>query len=162
MALGLTVNGPFLTLFHGEVLGHSRAYINSLFAYGNLVGALFVLFAGKLSDWVGAKRVLYLGIVFHTSFILIWSLSRISILFILAIPFVQWIYLAYQIVLVEITEERERGRKVGLFGTVTGGFGSLSPFLGGYIRRELGDLSPFVTALIFALLSLLPSKKVHS
>lgn len=161
MALGLTVNGPFLTLFHGEVLGHTRSEINRLFAYGNLIGAIFVLFAGRLSDEVGAKKVLYLGIVLHTLLVVTWALTRYSILFVVSIPFVQWVYLAYQIVLVKITREKERGKKVGLFGTITGGLGSLSPLLGSAMKRSIGDLSPFYGALLFALFSLIPSKKVQ-
>lgn len=158
MAIGLTVNGPFLTLFHGEVLGHSRSRINRLFAHGNLIGALFVILAGKLADRWGAKKVLFSGVLIHTLLIVFWALTGSSLLFVSSIPFVQWIYLAYQVVLVEITKEEERGRKVGLFGTITGGMGSLSPLFGSLMKKGMGDLSPFFAALGFASLSLLPSR----
>jgi MFS family permease len=162
MALGLTVNGPFLSLFHGEVLGHPKAEINRLFAYGNLLGALFVLVAGRLADTIGAKRVMMMGIISHTVLVIVWALTGSSPIFVLSIPFVQWIYLSYQVVvLVRITRMEERGRRIGFFGTITGGLGSLSPVFGGYVKRGYGDLSPFWTALILGIASLMPTERVR-
>jgi MFS family permease len=154
LLLSLTTHGPFLTLFQEEVLKMTRDKINFLFAIGNFLGAITSLIGGRLTDRIGAYRVLAISVILHPLLIVIWSFQRTPLFFALSFPFIMWAYITYQVLLTDISPETSRGTHIGIFGTITGLAGATGPFLGMQLKLRYGDRMPFFTALLIGLVSL--------
>ena len=154
LLLSLTTHGPFLTLFQEEVLQMRRDKINFLFAMGNFLGALTSIMGGKLTDRIGAYRVLAVSIILHPLLIVIWTFNKTPFFFVLSFPFIMWAYITYQVLLTEISPEASRGTHIGIFGTITGLAGAMGPFLGMQLKLRYGARMPFFGAFIIGILSL--------
>jgi len=154
LLLSLTTHGPFLTLFQEEVLSMTRDKINFLFAIGNFLGAITSLVGGKLTDRIGAYRVLAISVILHPLLIVIWTFIKTPFFFALSFPFIIWAYITYQVFLTEISPEESRGTHIGIFGTVTGLAGAFGPFFGMQLKLRYGERMPFFAALLIGILSL--------
>jgi MFS family permease len=151
LAFSITVYGPFLTLFQEEVLRFGEDRINLFFAIGGFLSALGSLVGGRLSDHFGARIVLALSLLLHTLLLLIWSLSGgFLALFVLSFSFSQFCHVSYYTLITQSSRERFRGRVVGVFGTVTGAFSALGPFVAMQLKLTLGHWAPFALATLFA------------
>jgi len=151
----LSIFGPFLTLFMKDVLLYTKARINTLVSFGWLIGAFLSPFAGMLSDRLGAKRILGVSVILHPVLLFLWTIVKAPFFLILSIPFAQFVYITYQVIISEITEETTRARLIGLFGTVTGLVSATGPYIGMKIRLNLGDPVLFLMASIIAVVSVM-------
>ena len=151
LIFSLTSNGPFLTLFGSEMLGLKKSTINFYFAAGTYIGALSSLIFSDLPVIVGARRILGLCFFAIPTFVILWSHTGHPLFFFLALPFVHWAYITYQIVLTDLSPSDRRGTGIGLFGTITGLVGSAGPFVGMRFKLHLGPRAPFYLALVLGI-----------
>ena len=154
LIFSLTSNGPFLTLFGSEIFRLKKATINFYFAIGTYIGALSSLIFSDLPEAVGARRILGICFLSIPSFVLLWSYYGHPLFFFLALPFVHWAYITYQIVLTELSPSHRRGTGIGLFGTLTGLVGSAGPYVGMQLKLFYGPRAPFYLALALGIVAI--------
>ena len=164
LALSFTINGPFLTLYQEEVLGLEEGQINLLFGLAGIPSAILSLVAGWLTDKFGGRRITAISMVVHALSTFLWGYFNGNLLFLtLAFIFVQFFYVSYQTVIAKITNEKNRARFTGVFGTISGLVSSAGPYMGMYVKLEQGFTATFQLCLLFAIISslLLYQVKVH-
>jgi len=116
LCLSLTINGPFLTLYQEEVLRLNKSQINLIFGLASIPSALSSLLAGWLSDKLGSKKITATGIFLHALLTLLWANFNGNILILIfSFTFVQFFYVGYQVILTQITDERNRAKLIGFF-----------------------------------------------
>ena len=114
-------------------------------------------FSGKLTDTIGRKKVIYLGILF--SVIISWSYPfSYSVLFFLTLRFLHGFSAGFTptgstALLTDIIPAEQRGRAMGLWGTfISLGFG-VGQFSGSWIGIHFGMNALFIIAGATSLLS---------
>jgi len=152
-----TVWGPFITLHMKEFLKFNKKNINLLFSLGAFLQAIVSISAGRISDKIGHIKSMMLGMLGHSSLLLLWSfLSRGELTYILvpfSFMFIQFSYISYQVIINLITHRKTRGRAIGLFGTVAGLISSLGPMIGYWLKKNISPQGPFMGAFAFAIIS---------
>lgn len=160
LAMALTLNGPLVTLYLQESLGKSEEEINLLYASGWIVAALLSFVAGRLSKRFNAWIVLGVSVLFHPIFLIAYLNSNspfVPPIIFLLISFIlfQFFMITQALVLTSLTNEKNRGRITGFFGTVTGVVASLGPPIGVELKTAFGGFTPFFLAISLSILAFL-------
>jgi predicted MFS family arabinose efflux permease len=71
--MAITVHGPFISLHAKDVGRLSEQGINSLMAAVGLVAAVAWLAGGRMIQWLGARRMPWLGTLAHPGALLPWA-----------------------------------------------------------------------------------------
>jgi multidrug resistance protein len=156
--LGNGIIAPLLP-FYAEKLGANGIWLGIIFAGVSLSSAIFMPFSGRLSDRVGRKLILSIGLFAYTlfSFAYVWadniaSLTLVRFLQGAAACMVQPIAQAY---VGDITPEGEEGKWMGIFNaTFITGFG-FGPLMGGVLADSFGVDSAFYAMGILNLIAFL-------
>jgi multidrug resistance protein len=146
--LGNGIIAPLLPLY-AEKLGASGLWLGIIFAGVSISSAIFMPFAGKISDRVGRKPVLSVGLFVFTltSFAYVWADTIASLI---AVRFVQGAAAAMvmpvaQAYMGDITPEGQEGKWMGFFNaTFITGFG-FGPLMGGVLADRFGMDVAFYT-----------------
>lgn len=156
LVFSISIHGPFMTLFQKESLKFSESRISLLFAIGGILSALSSLLGGSMTDKLGGKKILGMSVCLHPFLLFLWSsLSGFAPFFVISFAFSQFCYIAYQVVITDLTEEETRGRLIGIFGTTTGLISSLGPIIGMQLKIHYGYKAPFYLAFGFGIISFL-------
>lgn len=132
-----------------------------------LKGTIYILFSisaaisrpisGKLSDTIGRKKVMYMGIMFAFITTMIYPLAETVMMF-LWLRFLHGFSAGFlptgaTALVTDLLPTKGRGVAMGIWGTfISVGFG-LGNFFAKYIRHEVGLEGLFIVAACFALLS---------
>jgi MFS family permease len=147
--------GPLIARHAGEEHLLDEVQLNLLLAAGNGAAILAALMGGWLTDRLGHRRAMGLGLAVQATGILTWSLlppSPLSIGF-FVVSSAGWVvaHIAYGALLTGVTEGRARGTFVGVVGMLTGLLGSPAGRVGAGLR-SLNSSGPFWAALLLSLL----------
>lgn len=154
LSVTLTINGPYISLFLKESLNLSEKEINLVFTKTGITTAATCFILGKIIDYMNPAKAWALASLLHPILLLLWAfLKGSTILLILSTAFIEMAYIAYPILVSRAFPESTRGKGLGLFGSITGGLGSLSPILLNIFNKNSSFLLPFVLAAIFGILS---------
>ncbi len=164
LATSITM-GPFPTLHFKEGLLMPESQINLFFGLAWGIAAFLSLFGERLAARLRAKRILAASVLLNPLMLLFWVFVGRSGWqvgpFLASFFFAQFIIVAYQLLLAELTTPQNRGRVAGLFGVVTGLVSSVGPAVAMQAKLAWGDWLPFGLATLFgalALLALLPCR----
>lgn len=154
--VGFGVIMPILP-FYAESMGATATHLGMLFAAYSVVQFLFAPMWGRLSDRIGRRPVLMIGLVgFGLSFLLFGLANSLWMLFaartlggILSAATLPTV-LAY---VADITDVRSRGSGMGIIGASAGIGITFGPVIGGY----LGEIDPSLPFFFAAGLGLLVS-----
>jgi len=160
VSLAMGVVGLVLPLYAAGKLGATYTEIG-------LIGVMYVVFdiafsipAGMLGDRFGRKPFLLAGFLMTSlSFFLYSFCNTVSSLLLVRLyqgaaeaP----IWVNMQTAIAEFSEERQRGRAMGLYGTSwAAGFG-VGPLLAGWIYPKIGASWSFIGSAVLVLISALP------
>ncbi|MFA7274170.1 MAG: MFS transporter [Crocinitomicaceae bacterium] len=155
----------FMTSFN-LILPELNQFITNL-GGGDKKGLIFVFFAitalisrpysGKLSDTIGRKRVMYLGVAVSAIICLLYPLSH-TVLFFLFLRFVHGIGAGFTptgatALITDILPISHRGRGMGIWGTfISLGIG-VGQSLGSLITNSIGLDNLFLIASLFSVVS---------
>lgn len=139
--LGLGIVAPLMPLF-AESLGATGLWLGIIFSGFSLTRALFTPLVGKISDRVGRKLFITLGLFFYSLFSFsytlagdVYTLTGVRLLHGLASAMVIPIAMAY---VGETTEKGREGEVMGTFGiSLFLGMGS-GPVIGGFLNDAFG------------------------
>lgn len=156
--LGNGIIAPLLPLY-AETLGASGVWLGIIFSGVAISSAVFMPFAGRISDRRGRKTILSIGLfaVTLTSFAYVWADS------ILGLTMVRFLQGAASAMIVpiaqayigDISPEGEEGKWMGIFNaTFISGFG-FGPLMGGILADYFGMDAAFYTMGTFNLLAFL-------
>lgn len=154
--VGFGVIMPILP-FYAENMGATATHLGLLFAAYSVVQFIFAPMWGQLSDRIGRKPVLLIGLLgFGVSFALFGLATKLWMLFaartlggILSAATLPTV-LAY---VADTTDVKSRGKGMGIIGAASGIGITFGPVIGGY----LGEISPSLPFFFSALLALLVS-----
>ena len=144
--LGNGIIAPLLPLY-AEKLGASGIWLGIIFSGVSISSAICMPFAGRLSDHVGRKLILSIGLFIFTvtSFAYIWANSIASLM---AVRFIQGAAAAMvmpisQAYIGDIAPEGQEGKWLGVFNsTFIAGFG-FGPLMGGVLSDYFGMNAAF-------------------
>ncbi|MCT4561560.1 MAG: MFS transporter [Crocinitomicaceae bacterium] len=131
-----------------------KGLIITLFALGSLLARPF---SGKLSDHIGRKKVMTIGIIIGTVVCLIYPF-QLGVFFFLSLRFIHGIAAGFMPTgatasVTDILPSNKRGRGMGIWGTfISLGIGA-GQSMGTPIKQALGIDSMFVIASVIALIS---------
>lgn len=147
----LTLCGPFIPLHAEDVLGFDKPRINGLFAMSGFASMLTSLLSGYLVEHYGSHNILIMASLGHVVAMAAWAMMGSSTLgpslFMAAAVGFQMIVVAYNVLLMQLTAGRSRGKLVGFFGAVTGIVSAITHIAGAYLRASFGSIAPFWAAL---------------
>lgn len=145
---------PELNEFISELGGsNQKGLIITLFT---ISAALSRPFSGKLSDTIGRKKVMLIGVVFAVIFTLIYPISFIVSIFLL-LRFMHgfsagFLPTAATAMVADILPREKRGVGMGIWGVfVSIGIGA-GQFLGSIVRSEFGMTNLFIISALFSVL----------
>ncbi len=148
----LTIWGPFIALHARDWWGWSEPEINNAMAVGSIALSLVSLVAGRITDRYGDDRVLIVGSLAFPALMVLLAYLRPSPIFwvvlLLLFAFSQLAWIAYSVFIAHQAPAEYRGSFLGIVGTISGLLGSLSPGVGGVVRRQWGSFAPFWLALL--------------
>jgi DHA1 family multidrug resistance protein-like MFS transporter len=144
--LGNGIIAPLLPLY-AEKLGASGVWLGIIFAGVSISSAIFMPFAGRLSDHVGRKLILSIGLFVFTviSCAYVWANTIASLM---AVRFIQGAASAMvqpisQAYIGDIAPEGQEGKWIGIFSaTFIAGFG-FGPLMGGVLSDYFGMNAAF-------------------
>lgn len=141
----------FITRLDGE------NYKGLIFLLFSVSAAISRPFSGKLTDTIGRKKVMYLGVIFGTMVLLLYPLS-LTVLFFLSLRFMHGFSAGFlptgaTAYVTDILPQEKRGVAMGIYGTfMSVGFGFGNYFSNG-ILNWLGYNGLFAVAAVFCLLA---------
>jgi MFS family permease len=164
----LTVWGPFIPMFAADVAGLSAQQINYAFAIAPLPAVAISVWAGRLVDTWGPRRVVALGMIGHVVALALWVAVRgwwlavVSLL--LAYTTYQLAVIAYDTLRASMAGDEARGRVLGTLGAATGIVSGLAPTAGAALMQVFGPTAPYWLAGVacVASLALLPALRAVS
>ncbi|MCL6451363.1 MAG: MFS transporter [Acetobacteraceae bacterium] len=152
---GLTAWGPFIALYLADSMGYTPRQVNLLFALAPLLAVGFSPFGGRITDRLGAGRVLGLACLAHVVTLAGWLFTRglglTAFFLVLVFGSIQLAGIAFDTLRAEVAGDRERGRVLGVLGTAAGTAAAMAPVLAGLLSRRFGPLAPFGLAAMAAL-----------
>lgn len=151
------VFGPYFAILARDAWHNTDAGINLLWAAGS-IAALGGVFAGRLSDHWGGKRVLGIGALGFGIGTMVWGIAPtwewgIAPLLV-AFFFSEMAIIAQQTLQADITTPATRSSVIGAIATVTGLFGGAGPTFGAWLITVGGNPLPFLAAGALGLLIL--------
>lgn len=141
----------YISLLGGE---NQKGLIITLFAFSSLLARPF---SGKLSDYIGRKKVMIIGIIIGTIVCLIYPF-QLGVVFFLFLRFLHGIAAGYMptgatAAVTDILPSNKRGRGMGIWGTfISLGIG-VGQSIGTPIKQSLGIDAMFIIASVIALFS---------
>jgi MFS family permease len=158
---------PFLAPYIKETLQHANLHGISLNIWLGIIAAaaplaviLCVHAMGALSDDIGRKRIILIGMLFSLSSIIIYLLAKDPLLFVLArgmeVVGYTTVTMLTLVSVNDLLEGKARGRVQGIFMSIQQAGNILGPLAGAWLAVRYFPQLPFLAAiLIFAALALL-------
>jgi len=162
--VGITAFSALASIYVVEILGGSRILwgISSMLAF--VFGALAIAPAGRLSDRVGRKPIIAIGLflqfALYLSFVFFRNPIFVAVLLVAPMSFV--VCNTITTLVTDFSQESERGKAVGIQYAFLNGGGVAGPFLGGAIAEVSGIGSVLLFAIACVLFSLLWLQKTVS
>jgi len=157
LMVDMTFYGPFIPLYAKDFIKISDASIQMMFALGGLFAVFFNLVSGKLTKIMGSRKAMIVGVLGHSLLFIPWlftrSLSGAAALYIPTYIFLQLSYIAHDTIMSDLTDIETRSTVIGVFFMVPGIIASFSPQIGAQMSNYFGPFTPFVMAIIFAVLT---------
>ncbi len=157
IVLCITVWGPFIALHAKDFVGLSKSEINLLFSIGSISAAIFSILTGKIIDKIGGKPIFIISVILHPLAFIPWLFTGNLVngipYFIFAYLFYQGVYIAYKVIISDLTSPANRARVFGVFGAITGMIGAFAPTFGMLTKIRFGPEAPFLMALAIGLVS---------
>jgi len=155
ISLSMGIVGLALPLYAWESLGASYTEIGLLGTAYVIFNFLFSPLAGRVSDRLGRKPFLVLGLFFVAFSFVLYPLIR-SIWWLFVVRLLQGaaeapIWVNAQAAVADLSRAEKRGRAMGVYGT-SWAFGfTIGPFLSGYLYKIINASSIFVLSAFIAL-----------
>lgn len=160
VSLAMGAIGLFLPIYAAEELGANYTEVGLLGVMYVVFNILFSIPAGVLGDRFGRKPFLLAGVFMTSLSFFLYSMCG-EVWQILAVRLYQGmaeapIWVNMQAAIAELSEERSRGRAMGLYGTSwAAGFG-VGPMLAGWFFPSFGARAGFIFGAVLALISAIP------
>lgn len=157
VSLAMGMVGLLLPLYAAKELNASYTEVGLIGAAYIVFDVLFSIPAGLLGDRFGRRPFILTGFLLTSAGFLLYSACT-SVTALLAVRLFQGaaeapIWVNMQAAVVELSEERERGKAMGLYGSSwASGFG-IGPILAGWLYPSIGASWSFLTAGVFGLAS---------
>ena len=154
--VGITAFSALSSIYVVEILGGSRLLwgVSSMLTYA--FGALAIAPVGRLSDRVGRKPIigvgLFLQVALYVSFVFLRDPTFVAVLLVAPLAFV--VCNTITTLVTDFTEENERGKAVGIQYSFLNGGGVVGPLLGGAIAEVSGIGMVILFAIACVLFSL--------
>lgn len=155
--VGITAFSALASIYVVDILGGSRILwgISSMLAF--VFGALAIAPVGRLSDRVGRKPIIAVGLLLqfalYISFVFFRNPIFVAVLLVAPMSFV--VCNTITTLVTDFSRESERGKAVGIQYAFLNGGGVVGPFLGGAIAEVSGIGAVLVFAIACVLFSLL-------
>lgn len=146
-AYGLTIMGPFMTLYTAEVQGLNEQQILTLSAVGGTTAVLASYLGGFASRRWGSRLTLAVGIFSHVGTTLMWTGQQrylpVLLWYALSFSTLQVALVAYDTLKTEIASRSSAGAVLGALGTATTASAGLMPPLAGLMLQRFGVAAPY-------------------
>lgn len=152
--VSLTVFGPFVALYAGQVGRHTKSDVNLMLATGTVASIAAALLLGGLVDRIGSRRVLWSAYLLHAGLLLGWALTGApwwSVVLLAPAYAAQTLgSSAYNAFKMSAGDEEARGMTMGVIGTTTAAGSAVAPIAAAVAAGLVGPLAPFALALAVA------------
>ncbi|MCD4783791.1 MAG: MFS transporter [Candidatus Eremiobacteraeota bacterium] len=157
LMVDMTFYGPFIPLYAKDYIKISESSIQMMFALGGFFAVFFNIISGKLTKMMGSRKAMIVGVLGHSLLFIPWlfagNLFEAAALYIPTYIFLQLSYISHDTIMSDLTDIRTRSTVIGVFFMVPGIIASFSPQIGAQMSNYFGPATPFVIAIIFAVLT---------
>ena len=160
-SFGAGLSSSYLVVYVNNILKMTKTEWGLITSISNLTNTIIRIPLGSTIDKIGRRKGLVLGyfgqMIYPVIFVYSQGFNQILLSNIFNTIGNSLTVTSRESILVDITEQSERGRGLGLFAAIAGNggvFGSLSPSFGAYLWDQYGPSYPFYVNSIFKLMAL--------
>ncbi|MCK5598974.1 MFS transporter [bacterium] len=115
-----TLFSPLPSIFMADKLDYDELKINLIFAVGGFLAGVLSLSTGKYITEKSSPYFFFIAQVIHFTLIYLWVITGNAIMFVFGWMVIQLSMSSIHVMLAAASNKANRGKVIGLFGTITG------------------------------------------